>query len=150
VTRRTATWPTGRATPSAGRTASRCAGPHTSAATRAPSDVVVVVIEIRHDWITINVIKVQYDWVTIIVSISVLILFVLTVVVASPVQIKYYRLNGDCARCPTNLLFIAISLAVTVVVLGGLFYYLRKKKVSLALLSIGVDYLQASTQHDSA
>jgi hypothetical protein len=51
---------------------------------------------------------------------------------------KFYRVSGECIKCPDNLLMIYVLLACA---LGGaacFAYFLNKKNVSLSLLAIGV------------
>ena len=55
---------------------------------------------------------------------------------------KYYRMNGECVKCPSSMYALYIGLALVLMAGIGLSYYLQKKNISVALLSIGVDYLQ--------
>jgi hypothetical protein len=55
---------------------------------------------------------------------------------------KYYRLQDACTPCPSfALLYIAIFLVVVVMVVA-IAYWLNKKRVNLAALSIGIDFMQ--------
>ena len=54
--------------------------------------------------------------------------------------LKFYRLNGLCEPCPSNpWLLVAIFLSAFVV-FGAIAWILRRKKVELTILSIGIDY----------
>ena len=57
-------------------------------------------------------------------------------------QLLYYRLYGKCAKCPDNILWLLIGglCALVMIVLVG--WRMHKKKVDLAIFSIGVDYFQ--------
>ncbi|GMH50625.1 hypothetical protein TL16_g00827 [Triparma laevis f. inornata] len=67
--------------------------------------------------------------------------------------LKFYRLNGLCEACPSNpWLLIALFLGAFVF-FGMIAWTLRRKKVELTILSIGIDYFQvlsifASTRVD--
>jgi len=61
---------------------------------------------------------------------------------AECIQGKYYRVNGECIKCPDSpwalfIMFVLVALAA----LGGAFI-MHKKNISLALISIGLDYFQ--------
>jgi hypothetical protein len=51
---------------------------------------------------------------------------------------KFYRVNGECIKCPDNLVLIYVFLALALAAAGGFAYFLNKKNVSLALIAIGV------------
>ena len=55
---------------------------------------------------------------------------------------RYYRLNGECAPCPANLVLIVVAALSALVVCGTLGWWLRARKVNLGILGIGVDYFQ--------
>ena len=57
-------------------------------------------------------------------------------------SILYYRINGSCKKCDDNPWVLVAMAALCLVVLGSVGYLLNKKKVSLAILAIGVDYFQ--------
>ena len=56
--------------------------------------------------------------------------------------LRYYRRAGECVECPDNpLILIGAFLATAIcLMIGG--YFLNKKSVNLAFVSIGVDYFQ--------
>ncbi len=57
-------------------------------------------------------------------------------------DVRYYRLSGACVACPSfTLLFVFIFIAVVAVVVS-IAYWLDKKRVNLAALSIGIDFVQ--------
>ena len=55
---------------------------------------------------------------------------------------EYFRINGKCEECPASveLLFVMFACLALGALIGG--YYLSKKKINLAFVSIGVDYFQ--------
>jgi hypothetical protein len=54
----------------------------------------------------------------------------------------YYRVNGDCVKCPNNLYVLYVGLVLLLLCMIAFSYFLNKKNVSLALIAIGVDYAQ--------
>ena len=55
---------------------------------------------------------------------------------------KYYRVNGECIKCPDSIAAVLIGMALLMIVAFGFAYWLNKRRISIALLSIGVDYAQ--------
>jgi len=55
---------------------------------------------------------------------------------------KYYRVNGECVKCPDSVWAVIIGLLLLLVAMAGFAYWLNKKNISIALISIGVDYAQ--------
>lgn len=54
----------------------------------------------------------------------------------------YYKLSGECIKCPEQAWIILVGFgAVALVAIAGA-YWLNKKNVNVAFVSIGVDYLQ--------
>jgi hypothetical protein len=54
---------------------------------------------------------------------------------------KFYRVNGECIKCPDNLILVYIFLALALAAFGAFAYFLNKRNVSLALIAIGVGAL---------
>ena len=55
---------------------------------------------------------------------------------------KYYRVDGECIKCPNNMGMVLIGFVFMGVAFGAGAFYLNKKNVGLALVSIGVDFAQ--------
>jgi hypothetical protein len=55
---------------------------------------------------------------------------------------KYYRMNGECVKCPNSPYTIAILFGLAGIAACVVGFLLNKKNVSLALIAIGVDYFQ--------
>jgi hypothetical protein len=55
---------------------------------------------------------------------------------------QYYRVNGECVRCPQSLYAILIGMGCVMLFVVGFMYWLNKRQISIALVSIGVDYAQ--------
>jgi len=55
---------------------------------------------------------------------------------------KYYRVNGECVKCPNSPWMIFIMFMLGGLVACGVAWILNRKRISLALISIGVDYFQ--------
>ena len=55
---------------------------------------------------------------------------------------KYYRVNGECIKCPQSLYAILIGMGGVLVAAAAFAYWMNKKKISIALVAIGVDYAQ--------
>jgi len=55
---------------------------------------------------------------------------------------NYYRLNGECKKCPNNawLLIVGFLLACVVLCMAG--YVVNRKRINISFVSIGVDYFQ--------
>jgi len=55
---------------------------------------------------------------------------------------KFYRVGGECIKCPTHawVLIVVGVVALISICVGG--YILNRKKMHLAFISIGVDYMQ--------
>lgn len=57
-------------------------------------------------------------------------------------QWLYFRTNGECVVCPQNL-WLLVCLFLSAIFIGGsVAYTLKKKRVDVAVVAIGVDYLQ--------
>ena len=56
--------------------------------------------------------------------------------------LKFYRLNGLCEPCPSNPWLLVAMFFSAFVVFGLIAWTLRRKKVELTILSIGIDYFQ--------
>jgi hypothetical protein len=54
----------------------------------------------------------------------------------------HYRPAGDCVKCPKNVWVLIIGFIVVAVLCAVLGYFLNRKSVNIAFLSIGVDYFQ--------
>jgi len=54
----------------------------------------------------------------------------------------HYRLNNECVKCPDNPALVFSLFILAGVSCIALAYYLQKRKINLAFLSIGVDYFQ--------
>jgi hypothetical protein len=57
-------------------------------------------------------------------------------------ELLYHRVNGVCKKCDDNPWVLVALACVCLVMVGCVGYLLNKKKVSLAILAIGVDYVQ--------
>ncbi|KAH8092803.1 calcium ion binding protein [Aureococcus anophagefferens] len=57
-------------------------------------------------------------------------------------EMLYYRAYGECVECPTSQAWLIALLVVGAAGAGGLAYLLKKRRVEIAVLAIGVDYLQ--------
>jgi VCBS repeat-containing protein len=55
---------------------------------------------------------------------------------------SYYRVNGECIRCPNNPWAVVVIFVLGALVALMVAYTLNRKKVNLALISIGIDYFQ--------
>jgi len=55
---------------------------------------------------------------------------------------KYYRVNGECIKCPDSPWAIVVMFSVGAIFALGGAYLLNAKNISLALISIGIDYFQ--------
>jgi hypothetical protein len=56
--------------------------------------------------------------------------------------LKYYRLNGLCEPCPSNPWLLVAMFFSALTVFGCLALVLRKHKVEMTIISIGIDYFQ--------
>lgn len=56
--------------------------------------------------------------------------------------VKYYRLQGRCAKCPQGAYLLIVGYTCAIVFLVGLLATARMKGVNLTALGIGVDFLQ--------
>jgi hypothetical protein len=54
----------------------------------------------------------------------------------------YYRIAGECRKCPDNPWIMIVGFIVIVLAAGVIGYVLNRKAVNVAFLSIGVDYFQ--------
>ena len=54
----------------------------------------------------------------------------------------HYRLNGECAECPKNHWVLIVGIIFAASSLGTACYYMKKRNVNIAYLSVGVDYFQ--------
>ncbi|RYY39098.1 hypothetical protein EON62_00005, partial [archaeon] len=52
---------------------------------------------------------------------------------------KYYRVNGECIKCPNSPWMVFITFMLGGVAACALSWYLNKKAISLALISVGID-----------
>jgi hypothetical protein len=59
-------------------------------------------------------------------------------------QLLYHRIYGKCEKCPENMLFLLMGAFAFLIVAGLVGRRMQKKKVDLAIFSIGVDYFQVS------
>lgn len=66
------------------------------------------------------------------------------------VQLLFYRRHGECVECPTNFLLVACLVVAVVLASGIAVYVLKKKKVDMAVVAIGIDYLQVLSLFASA
>jgi hypothetical protein len=57
---------------------------------------------------------------------------------------KYYRLQDACVACPSFALLYIFLFLIVVAVVVSIAYWLNKKRVNLAALSIGIDFMQVS------
>ena len=57
-------------------------------------------------------------------------------------QLLYFRSYGECVECPTNYALLIALLTSAVLVCGSVAYTLKKKRVDVAVVAIGVDYAQ--------
>ena len=55
---------------------------------------------------------------------------------------RFYRFDGECKRCPDRDWLLPLLFAVGLIVVGGFGWWLNKKNINLALMSISVDYMQ--------
>ena len=55
---------------------------------------------------------------------------------------KHFRKNGRCEPCPGNRVLLFALMGTGALVAGALAYELRRKRVSVAIVAIGVDYFQ--------
>jgi hypothetical protein len=62
-------------------------------------------------------------------------------------QLLYHRMYGKCEKCPQNMLFLLCGALAFLIVAGMTGRRMQKKKVDLAIFSIGVDYFQVATTH---
>jgi hypothetical protein len=61
---------------------------------------------------------------------------------AQCIQGVSYRINGKCEKCPDSPAALAIILILILICAMGIGYLLNRKNISLALISVGVDYAQ--------
>lgn len=54
----------------------------------------------------------------------------------------YYRFNGECKKCPDQSWMLPLFFAIGITVICGLGFWMNKKNINLALMSVSVDYLQ--------
>jgi hypothetical protein len=59
-------------------------------------------------------------------------------------QLLYHRIYGRCEKCPDNIGWILLGAFLGLVVAGLLGRRLQRKKVDLAIFSIGIDYFQVA------
>jgi len=52
--------------------------------------------------------------------------------------------DGECIQCPNNQIMLIIGMLCLGIAMGAGAYYLNRKNISLALISIGVDFARAS------
>jgi hypothetical protein len=57
-------------------------------------------------------------------------------------QLLYHRVYGKCEECPNNILWILLGAFIGVLFACLLARRLQRKKVDLAIFSIGIDYFQ--------
>ena len=58
------------------------------------------------------------------------------------IQYKYRRHNGECQKCPENVILIVCIFVTGLFVCGTGGYILNAKKVNLGIFQIGIDYFQ--------
>ena len=56
--------------------------------------------------------------------------------------IKYFRQYGECAPCPSNPWMIVAILLGGGTFMGSMAYVMKKKRISLGIISIAIDYFQ--------
>ena len=54
----------------------------------------------------------------------------------------FYKRTGSCVKCPDSPAAMFIGFILLVIFIGGAGFMMNKKQVNLAVISIGVDYLQ--------
>jgi hypothetical protein len=59
---------------------------------------------------------------------------------------RYYRRGGECLKCPSLAWILIVVFIVAAVGLCLVGYFLSRKQIHLAFLSIGVDYFQVWTR----
>ncbi|KAJ8604097.1 hypothetical protein CTAYLR_001751 [Chrysophaeum taylorii] len=57
-------------------------------------------------------------------------------------KLLYHRSHGICVECPTNYAMVACLLTAAVLVAGAVTYVLKRRRVDVAVVAIGIDYLQ--------
>ncbi|KAH8060947.1 calcium ion binding protein [Aureococcus anophagefferens] len=57
-------------------------------------------------------------------------------------QLLYYRAYGECVECPANLMLLIAMLLSGALVCGAAAYVLKKNRVDMSVVAIGVDYFQ--------
>ena len=55
---------------------------------------------------------------------------------------KYYRVDGDCIKCPSNPLLLIILFVLALLGMAGAAWWMNQKKLNMGILSIGIDYFQ--------
>merc|ERR1719456_845143 len=55
---------------------------------------------------------------------------------------KYFRINGECEKCPDSPYLVLAFLGAAAVVAAAVGWVLNRKQVNIAFMSIGVDYFQ--------
>jgi hypothetical protein len=55
---------------------------------------------------------------------------------------EYYLLNNKCQSCPANPALLIAMLFVAAFLIAGAAYYMSKKNINMAFITIGIDYLQ--------
>jgi hypothetical protein len=51
--------------------------------------------------------------------------------------------DGECIQCPNNQIMLIVGMLCLGIAMGAGAYYLNRKNISLALISIGVDFARA-------
>lgn len=54
----------------------------------------------------------------------------------------YYRINGRCEKCPNSPAGMFVLAAVVLIFAIAVAYWMNRRKISIALVAIGVDYAQ--------
>jgi hypothetical protein len=54
----------------------------------------------------------------------------------------YYRVAGDCMKCPNSPVALIIGMLVLAIAAAGGAYLLHRMNINLAFMSIGIDYMQ--------
>jgi hypothetical protein len=54
----------------------------------------------------------------------------------------FFKRGGSCAKCPDSPAGMFVGFILLIIAIGAVGFVLNKKQVNLAVVSIGVDYLQ--------
>jgi hypothetical protein len=54
----------------------------------------------------------------------------------------YYRVSGDCMKCPNSPIALIIGMILLAMVAAGAAYVMQRMNLNLAFMSIGIDYMQ--------